>query len=114
MPILLCVGLLLNHTRTLGEIFMGRKLSSSAKKQEGLFLLSLPDCISLSENGGCSLLKLKICQGINCPFMRSKNELKNITRYWEARLSSLDEEKQERISRMYYGGKMPWLGGSED
>jgi len=46
--------------------------------------------------------------------MRSKNELKNITRYWEARLSSLDEEKQERISRMYYGGKMPWLGGSED
>ncbi|HPU59280.1 MAG TPA: hypothetical protein PLG48_07205, partial [Candidatus Avimonas sp.] len=80
---------------------MGRKLSSSAKKQEGLFLLSLPDCISLSENGGCSLLKLKICQGINCPFMRSKNELKNITRYWEARLSSLDEEKQERISRMY-------------
>ena len=107
-------GFIIKPYANLGRNFMGRKLSSSAKKQEGLFLLSLPDCISLSENGGCSLLKLKICQGINCPFMRSKNELKNITRYWEARLSSLGEEKQERISRMYYGGKMPWLGGSED
>lgn len=93
---------------------MDKKPSNSANKQEGLHMLDLPNCVSLSENGGCTLLKMKTCQGLGCSFMKSYEEMVNTTRYWEERLASLDEEKQERIAKLYYGGKMPWLSNSED
>jgi hypothetical protein len=88
---------------------MNRRLNGSINKQEGLSMLNLPNCVSLSENGGCILLKLKKCQGLKCSFMKSNEELESMNKHWEERLSGLDEEKQVRISKLYYGGKMPWL-----
>ncbi|HBT63901.1 MAG TPA: hypothetical protein DEB10_04465 [Ruminococcaceae bacterium] len=80
----------------------------SVSKNEDLFLLSLPDCVSLSEKGGCIFLRISKCRGKGCSFMKSRNELKEGQTRCMHRIANLSLDEQMRISRMYYGGKMPW------
>ncbi len=73
-------------------------------------LLSLPDCASLTEKGGCTKLKTDRCLGIKCSFFTaSKNSFD--TNSWKKRLSSLPEDAQNKISKKYYNGSRPWKGG---
>lgn len=80
----------------------------SLTKNTALALLDLPNCISLSERGECELLKIGKCQGKKCTFMKSEEDTRKGQIHWMLRLSSLDKDEQLKISRMYYGGKMPW------
>ena len=79
----------------------------AADKQENEILL-LPDCNSLSENGSCMLMHTKNCIGRNCKFIHSSDEMAFAHARWKSRLLSLSNEKQQSISKKYYGGQMPW------
>ncbi len=70
--------------------------------------LDLPDCVCLSETGQCSLLKISFCQGNTCSFKLTQEEKGAAERKVGKRLSSLDEETQEKIARKYYKGRRPW------
>lgn len=70
--------------------------------------LDLPNCIALSENGQCSLLKISLCQGNTCSFKLTQEEKDAAERKVRKRLSSLDEETQEKIACKYYKGRRPW------
>lgn len=73
-------------------------------RYSNLDFLTLPDCEGLLENGKCSCLDVPACLGKNClSYHREDNSEKAFTR-----LRSLSEEKQEHISKKYYGGKRPW------
>ena len=87
---------------------MPKHNNPSVSKSIGKTMLDLPDCVSLSEKGGCGLLRISKCQGINCNFKKSKIDTQMEQAYWMLRLSSLDIDKQIRISKIYYDGKMPW------
>ena len=76
----------------------------------------LPDCISLTETGRCRQLETKQCAGKKCPFMKTRLTCQEQETKVYQRLTSLDEEMQERISVKYYHGTRPWQsrqGGGE-
>lgn len=73
-----------------------------------LDLTELPDCIYLMENGRCSELKINRCKGKRCSFCKITENGDNEQIKWSERLNSLDEEKQMKISKKYYSGRMPW------
>ena len=80
----------------------------SITKNADITMLDLPDCISLSERGGCGLLNISKCQGKGCTFKKNRLDSQNAQSRWMIRLSSLDIDDQIRISRLYYDGKMSW------
>jgi hypothetical protein len=73
-----------------------------------LELLDLPDCEGLSRTGRCTWLCISSCRGELCPFRQSRSDLHAARAAINHRLISLDEQTQAKISRKYYGGKMPW------
>lgn len=77
-------------------------------KSGNLAMLDLPDCISLSERGGCNLLRIDKCQGNGCSFRKSIKDSILAEKLCKLRLSGLDEDEQIKISAIYYSGKMPW------
>lgn len=68
----------------------------------------LPDCMALTENGGCSLLKNNQCSGAGCCFVHTAEDNISAAAHWKKRLLSLSDEEQTKISKKYYGGLMPW------
>lgn len=74
----------------------------SNKLCSNLELLKLPDCYGLLEKGKCRCLDVPNCQGEKCSCYH------NSRKKAFARLRSLDEKKQEHISKKYYYGKRPW------
>ena len=75
-------------------------------RYSNLELLKLPDCCRLLENGKCESLDGSDCFGENCYYYNSQDKV-------FTRLRSLDEEKQEHISKKYYSGKRPWRAAAE-
>lgn len=71
-------------------------------------MLILPDCSALNEKGGCTLLNIKRCKGYSCRFVHSTEDEKRAALSWSRRLSSLSTEEQQKISKKYYNGSMPW------
>jgi len=71
-------------------------------------LLELPDCISLTDLGKCKRLNIPICQGQNCPFKMTTEELIESKKLSFRIISDLDESLQSHISMKYYNGSMPW------
>lgn len=71
-------------------------------------MLALPDCSALNEKGGCSMLNIKRCKGHSCRFAHSTEDEKRAVISWRRRLSALSPEEQQKISKKYYNGSMPW------
>ena len=67
-------------------------------------LLLLPDCDGLQENGKCRWTHVP-CAGEDCKWRSQSGSLQKAY----ARLRTLDEEQQERISLKYYFGVRPWM-----
>lgn len=57
----------------------------------------------------CRILKINTCQGKECPFIKTKIQLKNDIKKVYERIVSLDKSKQEHIANKYYHGRYPWL-----
>ncbi len=72
------------------------------------YSLDLPQCIYLSENLKCSILNVRKCRGVECPFRCSDSEYKVSQQKWREHLNTISPEQQQKISRAYYGGKKPW------
>ncbi|MDD2300537.1 MAG: hypothetical protein PHU69_13000 [Fermentimonas sp.] len=70
--------------------------------------LDLPNCINLSKNGHYSILKISCCQGDTCSFKLTQEEKDAAACKVKEKLSSLDEETQEKIARKYYNDRRPW------
>lgn len=66
-------------------------------------ILELPDCVSLTEKGGCTRLNISRCLGAKCTFMNHSGDIGS-SDAWKRRLTNLSEEEQLKISRKYYGG----------
>ena len=63
-------------------------------------LLNLPDCVFLTEQGRCRILRVPECAGDTCSFCRSRACAEDANRRWKT-----------RIAAAYFGGKMPWKEG---
>jgi hypothetical protein len=70
-------------------------------------LLRLPDCIYLMENGTCRILTVDSCAGKNCSFLKTDTRTDTEKQLWRSRLSQLEQIKQQRIAKKYFGGKQP-------
>lgn len=67
---------------------------------------------SLNGKFYCNAAMHKACIGAEtCPFYITPDDLANTLANVNARLNSLDEDKQEKISNKYYESKMPWKVG---
>ena len=75
--------------------------------------LDLPDCVHLTEQCRCDILRVKKCVGRKCTFCVSPSDRKNSENRWQSRINKIDEERQKKISAAYYGGKRPWKPGKE-
>lgn len=82
-------------------------VSSELKKKSMLFS-NLPDCIHLNERGKCRFLKTENCLGDKCSFAITVQKIAEKETLCAERLCSLPEDKQVKISKKYYSGKMPW------
>lgn len=82
----------------------------SVSMNEGNELLSLPNCVHLSERGHCNMFSIKSCEGESCSFVITPEESTRTKHNWKKRLCNLNEEKQKCIAQKYYGGTMPWKG----
>lgn len=82
--------------------------ASSELKKKSLLFRDLPDCIYLDERGKCRFLKTDTCLGKECSFVATVQSIAEKETLCAERLCSLSEEKQVRISKKYYNGKMPW------
>ncbi len=71
-------------------------------------LLNLPDCIYLTDNCKCRLLKIAECTGEKCSFRQNNEEHINSQHSWFCKMNSLNYEAQYKIAKTYYGGHMPW------
>lgn len=80
-------------------------LKNSAAQDD---LLDLPDCSSLTEKGGCSLLNINHCTGQGCRFIHTTEDEKRAVTHWRNRLLALSNDEQTKIAKKYYGGSMPW------
>lgn len=78
-------------------------------KYSNLSLLHMPDCVGLMENGRCSRLDVKLCEGDGCALKKTRDEQSDALKKSMSRLLSLDEKTQAQIARKYYGGKRVWL-----
>ena len=74
-------------------------------------LLNLPDCVFLTEQGRCRILRVPECAGDTCSFCRSRACAEDANRRWTTRMNVLDDARQARIAAAYFGGKMPWKEG---
>lgn len=74
-------------------------------------LLNLPDCVFLTEQGRCRILRVPECAGETCSFCRSRAYAEDANRRWKTRMNVLDDARQARIAAAYFGGKMPWKEG---
>jgi hypothetical protein len=72
-------------------------------------LIYCPDCLALSESGKCKWLNLNFCVGEECAFMKTDASYSSQQQKTYARLATLDEDIQARISMMYYDGARPWI-----
>lgn len=70
--------------------------------------LSMPDCIHLTDQCKCNILRVKKCPGSSCTFCQTANEKHISDTKWTDELNNIDSASQQKISREYYGGKMPW------
>lgn len=77
-------------------------------RHKDLLPLKFPECIHLSDNCRCSLLRVKDCLGTDCSFCVTVNEIEQSQEDWHSYMNSLSDEKQKKIAKSYYGGKMPW------
>lgn len=66
------------------------------------------ECIWLTENNLCELMKSCRCRGAECSFRRTTSQTQQATVAWRSRMGSLTEEQQRKIAQKYYGGNMPW------
>ena len=69
-------------------------------------LLNLPDCVFLTEQGRCRILRVPECTGETCSFCRSRACAEDANRRWKTRMNVLDDARQARIAAAYFGGKM--------
>lgn len=69
------------------------------------------ECIHMSDNAKCCILRVENCPGAECPFRETSESNKNAEENWRKRLNAMTADSQERIAREYYGGKMPWKTG---
>ncbi len=86
---------------------------SSELKKKSLLYKDLPDCIHLNERGKCRFLKTENCLGSKCSFATTRQNIAEKEMLCAERLCSLPAEKQIKISKKYYDGKMPWKKGDE-
>lgn len=56
----------------------------------------------------CRALECAECAGGSCPFYATKDDINQGRHESHARLRTLPEEQQLKISRAYYGGTRPW------
>lgn len=88
---------------------MGRiKNFIPTSRKSYLEALKFPDCIHLTENYKCKVLIVDKCIGESCAFFKGTLEKSVSQINSHERLNSLDESKQKRIAKIYYGGEMPW------
>jgi len=64
-------------------------------------------CIYLINGFECAILNVNKCS-IKCRFRCSDNQYQSSQRHWREQLNSISIEKQNKISRKYYGGKKIW------
>ncbi len=75
---------------------------------ERFSFLSFPQCVHLVEKCQCSILNVRVCNGEKCTFLQTDADYINSQKRWKQHLNSMSVEKQEKISREYYGGKKLW------
>ena len=64
-------------------------------------LLNLPDCVFLTEQGRCRILRVPECAGETCSFCRSRACAEDANRRWKTRMNVLDDARQAYLlSRM--------------
>lgn len=80
----------------------------SLTKLSNLYLVHMPNCVGLLENGRCARLETAHCHGDSCPLKLTQKEETAAQDRAMQRLRSLDERTQDKIARKYYGGKRVW------
>lgn len=64
-------------------------------------------------NGKCKVLKVKKCEGENCSFFKTKDQVDEDQKKVFRRINSLDSATRRNIMDLYYGGKMNLLDDVE-
>ena len=64
------------------------------------------DCFAYKNNGRCKALKLKKCEGTDCGFYKTEEQLNSERKKVIKRIKSLDKEHQKHIIDTYYKGKL--------
>ena len=59
--------------------------------------------------GKCNVLKVKKCQGEECPFFKTRNQIEEDKKKVLRRINSLDPALKRNIMELYYNGKMRLL-----
>lgn len=75
---------------------------------KNLEVLDLPDCVHLTDNFKCDVLKVNECIGKKCSFFLSQKEKSQSDDVWKKKMNELSESKQKDIAITYFNGKMPW------
>lgn len=66
-------------------------------------------CFAEIELGKCAILTCRKCKGHEkCSVFKTEEQAEFDRKKAFERIASLPLEKQEYISNMFYGGKMPW------
>lgn len=66
-----------------------------------------------NKNGKCKALTSCLCKKSECPFYKTKQQLKDEKLKVANRLSSLDRLTQKCIADTYRGGNTDWFEGGE-
>jgi|LFRM01.1.fsa_nt_gb hypothetical protein len=75
---------------------------------KNLEVLDLPDCVHLTDNFKCEILKVNECMGRECSFMLNQKQKSKSYNLWKKKMNELSESKQKDIAHTYFNGKMPW------
>ena len=69
------------------------------------------NCFALKEDSSCNALSVEECIGSTCSFYKTIEQYNESCKNADARVASLNEEKQRELAVKYYNGKMPWRAG---
>jgi hypothetical protein len=69
---------------------------------------TFPECVHLLETCECDILDVAICVGESCSFCQTERQAHDSNAKWASHMNALSIEKQKKIAKAYFKGKMPW------
>lgn len=76
--------------------------------------LEFPNCVHLTERYKCRILQIDECIGESCSFCQDSSGQKQSDDLWRRKMNTVNEGKQKKIAKTFYGGRMPWKDVSEE